>query len=118
MEFLTENKSTKTNLIVIGIISSIIGGLIIYYLLKSRVTPAESFQAMNNLSLENRLINIEHRLQQLQIQPVSMQTLQPQQNINSVNNTNTYKNNEIRKYIRDAKGRITSTEIIRDAKIS
>ncbi len=67
MEFLTENKSTKTNLIIIGIISSIIGGLIVYYLLKSRSASEFSFASANSSTqIENRLINIEQRLQQLQ----------------------------------------------------
>ncbi len=110
-----ENKSSKTEMMIIGIIGSIVGGLIIYYLLKSRSSTEFSFASANVSSqIENRLMNIEQKLQQLQVQ----QPQQPQQQpINSINNTNTYKNNEIRKYIRDAKGRITSTEIIRNAKI-
>ncbi len=66
-----ENKSSTMNIIIIGIISSIIGGLIVYYLLKPKITVA-SLQPINISSqIENRLDNIEQRLQQLQIQSIN-----------------------------------------------
>jgi len=114
-----ENKnSILTNIMVITI-AIVIGGVIVHYLLKSQtitpVTSPSSLQTFNTSVIESRLDSIEQRLQQLQIQtppPLNNQSVITQQ-------TNTsYKNNEIRKYIRDAKGRITSTEIIRNAKIS
>ena len=115
-----ENKnSILTNIMVITI-AIVIGGVIVHYLLKSQtitpVTSPSSLQTFNTSLIESRLDSIEQRLQQLQLQ----QPIVNQPSIPAANNiANTlYKNNEIRKYIRDAKGRITSTEIIRNAKIS
>lgn len=114
-----ETKSSISGLMIIGIISSIIGGLIVYYLLRSKTTTTLSsnfpLSSQNTALIESRLDNIEYRLQQIQqLQSSQQQTQQTQQTLNNTS----YKNNEIRKYIRDAKGRITSTEIIRNAKIS
>ncbi len=73
MEYTTETetktKSSNTNLIIIGILSSIIGGLIVYYLLKSKLNTEQTFSfasANNSSQIENRLFSIEQKLQQLQ----------------------------------------------------
>jgi len=114
-----DNKSSNINFILIAVVSSIIGGILVYHLLKPRLTTDQTFSfasANNSLQIENRLINIEQKLQQLQIQSPIAQPIVSSQQTNA--QSNTYKNKEIRNYIRDNKGRITSTKIIRNAKIS
>jgi len=81
-----ENKSSNTNFILIAVISSIIGGLIIYYLLKPKLTTDQTFSfasTNNSLQIENRLINIEQKLQQLQIQPPIAQPIVASQQTNT-----------------------------------
>ena len=111
-----ETKLIRFDLIIAGIISA----LIVYYLLKSKTTTPvispSQIQTFDTSSIEIRLDNIEQKLQQLQLQqPIVSQPSIPV--VNNIPNTS-YKNNEIRKYIRDDKGRITATEIIRNAKIT
>jgi len=71
---MTDEETKSPSNITLIIIGSIIGGLIIYYLLKSKtttpVTSPSSLQSNNISSIEinNRLDSIEQRLQQLQIQ--------------------------------------------------
>ena len=64
-----KSNSNNTNLMIIGIVSSIIGGLIVYYLLKSKsqtntLHPSQYLlaQAKYNEILEDKLVNIESQL--------------------------------------------------------
>ena len=115
---MTDEETKSTSNITLIIIGSIIGGLIMYYLLKPKIAVT-SLQETNVSSLEitNRLDSIEQKLQQLQLQQPIVNQPPIQTSSNNIPNTS-YKNNEIRKYIRDDKGRITATEIIRNAKIT
>ncbi len=119
-----ENKSSTMNIIIIGIISSIIGGLIVYYLLKPKITVA-SLQPINISSqIENRLDNIEQRLSQ---QQSSLLIQQPPQQLHQQSSqqllqqlpqqANTlYKNNESWEIIRGKDGFISKLNVIRDVK--
>jgi len=50
---MSEDKQSTTNLIIIGIVSSIIGGFVVYYLLKktNKIDGDVQYVALNNLKI-------------------------------------------------------------------
>ncbi len=102
---MTEDKQSTTNLILIGIVSSIIGGLVVYYLLKKTNKLDSNVQYVNSSQLESKLSNIENKLQQ------PTQTLQDSQNT-------IYKNNESWEILRDRNGFISKLNVLRDVKLN
>jgi len=67
-----ETKSLITNNLIIGIVGSVIGGLIVYYLLKSKLQQSVTLQSSS--TIENRLLSIEQRFQQSSSFPVTTLT--------------------------------------------
>ena len=94
----TENKSWTSNPLLIGIIGSIIGGLIIYFILKSKQPQLQTFNQLQ--SLQPNLI----------AQPITQQPVQ-------TNNT-LYKNNESWEIIRGKDGFISKLNVLRDVKLN
>lgn len=134
---MTEQKSLFTNPLIIGIIGSIISGLIVYFLLKSysqrtsntnTQTQEPQIQTFSIPQIENRLNNIEQKIQSLQItsQQSNITSQQPNTQITSQqSNTQitsqqpitTYKNSEKTNFILNDDGDIVGIETIRNAKI-
>jgi hypothetical protein len=97
---MTEDKQSTTNLILIGIVSSIIGGLFVYYLLKKTNKLDPDVQYANS----SKLNTIENKIQ-------------PSQVIQNPNNT-IYKNNESWEILRDRNGFISKLNVLRDVKLN
>lgn len=101
----TENKPWTSNPLVIGIIGSIIGGIIVYLILKSTNKLQPQLQTFNQLQ----------SLQQPTPQPISQQSIiqQPVQTNNTL-----YKNNESWEIIRGKDGFISKLNVLRDVKLN
>ncbi len=108
---MTEDKQSTTNLILIGIVSSIVGGLVVYYLLKKTNKLDPSVQYVNT-QFENKLSSIENISQSTQDKSTqSAQTTQSEQ-------TTLYKNNESWEILRDKNGFISKLNVLRDVKLN
>lgn len=126
---MNETKSnSNTTLLIIG--SLIIGGLIVFFLLKSKTQP-QSLQTLQPtslsqlqinfnqqlISLENKLNNIEQQLQTLQSIQLTNNHNNPQQPLINTHNNTTYKNSEKTNFILNKDGDIIGIETVRDVKI-
>lgn len=111
---MTEDKQSTTNLILIGILSSIIGGLFVYYLLKKTNKLDSNVQYLNLTQPNDKLDTIEHKLQ---IPPQNTQDNQSQ-NIQTQTQNTIYKNNESWEILRDRNGFISKLNILRDVKLN
>jgi len=96
---MTESKDRDIKMFLLGVISSLIASFVFFHLMKSRTSIQTQTQTMNNL--ENKNINVN---------TLSSDNTSP--------NLVGYKNTEKRNIIRDKDGRISSIEVIRDAKIT
>lgn len=102
-----EDKQSTTSLIFIGIVSSIIGGLVVYYLLKKTNKTNPNIPALNTTQLNEKLNTIENKLQNQYYQPSTQDTQ------NTI-----YKNNESWEILRDRNGFISKLNVLRDVKLN
>jgi uncharacterized membrane-anchored protein YhcB (DUF1043 family) len=115
MENNEDNKSY--NSLLIGIIGSIIGGLIIYRLLKSQ--SQQSPILTQAYQMQDRIQQLEYQLYQNRQYHISA----PVSNTPITGNytgsyTGSYKNNEKWAITRNKDGFISNIEVLRDAKVS
>jgi len=114
-----EFKDNWNNLL-IGIIGSIIGGMVIFVLLKSQLVSQQRQQSLYNDPINshediyNGLSNISNRLRMIES---NIQNAPIQQHISVPTIGSSYKNNEKWVITRDKTGHIDSLEIVRDAKV-
>lgn len=127
-----ENKDNWNNLL-IGIVGSIIGGLVVFMLLKSKLESQPSTLQLQQhhqqvYQMQNRIQELESELyqqdqrqyqhQQSYQQPYLYQQSYQQPNKYSQSSYGTYKNNEKWAITRNKEGFISNIEVIRDAKVS
>ena len=112
----SDNKSTLT--LIIGFA---LGAFILYMFLKNKTsTSPPLMQTSNNPSLESRLDSIEqklYQLQQVQLQPQSIQQIQQPTQAPPIQQQTTYNNSEKTNFILNKDGDIIGMETIRNVKI-
>ena len=113
---MNETKKDNINIFIIGVVSSLIGGLIVYYLLKNKMSSPQAVPSLHpsvyldaqgkyNEILEEKLINIESQLHEMkqiklnslqeQIPPPTQSSTQPSTQLSNplINNNNNSNNN-------------------------